>query len=474
MNRACVKIRLFRAASGKTQKEFAQDMKVEASTLAQWELGDHPPMAEQVQRAAEVAGLTLVWAEEVLDLRERQGRKRLRPGQGVDDLLAEAGKTAADSANQLVQRLLGLPRQPAPPRHEDRLQARAQLPRLAKLTSAQRAAVVRLGRDYHAWALCIEAGEASTEVTSRSIEEASVLAEMAGEFARLVEGPPGWPEAVKSHAVAYRANALRCPGRLKEARNVFDEAKRLAKAGSDPYGMLDPGRLFEFEASLCRAERRFKPALKLLDDAVAVGWCPARALVKKGFTLEVMGEYEQAITALQKAEPHVAREDDTRLSYMWRYNLAINLTHLSRFKEATEHLHVVRHLATERGDEIELIRVLGLEGRIHGGLGRRAAARFYLEQAIVKFEEKELWYDVALARQELAGLLLAEGRTAEVQAVTPELAAAFEAEGVHVEALKALRLFQEAVDREKATPDLARRVLGFLFRARHDPALKFA
>ncbi len=474
MNRECIKIRLFRAALGKTQKELAQLMGVEASTLAQWELGEPVPAPEQVQRAAEAAGLTLEWAEEVLDLRERHGRKRLRPGQGVDDVLAEAGKTAEDSANQLVQRLLGLPPQPGPPRHEDRLQAREQLPRLAKLTAAQRAAVVRLGRDYHAWALCLEAGVASELAASRDHGEASECAQLAEEFALLVEGPKGWPEAIKSRAVAYRANVLRCTGRLREARAAFEEAKRLDKIGSDPYGVLDPGLLLDLEGSLCRDERRFKPALKLLDDAATVGWCQARALIKKGFTLEVMGEYGQAIEALEKAEPHVAREGDARLSYMWRYNLAINLAHLSRFEEATEHLDSVRQLATERGDEIELIRVLGLEGRIHAGLGRRAAARFYLEQAIGKFEEKVLWYDAALARQELAGLLLEEGRTAEVKALTPALAAAFEAGGVHLEALKALRLFQEAVDREQATAGFARRVLSFLFRARHDPGLRFA
>jgi tetratricopeptide (TPR) repeat protein len=297
---------------------------------------------------------------------------------------------------------------------------------------------------------------------------------MAGEFASLVEGPEGWPEAVKSHAVAYRANVLRCLGKLKEARTAFEEAKGLAKAGSDPYGVLDPGRLLDLEASLCREERRFKPALKLLDDAVAVGWCPARALINKGFTLEVMGDYAEATRVLRDAEPEVLREANTRFSYMWRFNLAVNLTHLSEFAAAAQHLDEVRRLATERGDETELIRVTWLEGRLHRGLGRRAAARFYLEQATGQFEAKKLWYEVALARMELAGLHLEEGRTAEVKAVTPALAAAFEAEGVHVEALKALRLFQEAVDREEATAELARRVLAFLFRARHDLGLRFA
>ena len=45
---------------------------------------------------------------------------------------------------------------------------------------------------------------------------------------------------------------------------------------------------------------------------------------------------------------------------------------------------------------------------------------------------------------------------------------------MHHEARKALDLFREAAEREAATAELARRVLGFLFRARHDPGLRFA
>ena len=41
------------------------------------------------------------------------------------------------------------------------------------------------------------------------------------------------------------------------------------------------------------------------------------------------------------------------------------------------------------------------------------------------------------------------------------------------EALAALRLFHEAAGRETATADFARRVLRFLFRARHDAGLLF-
>jgi hypothetical protein len=53
------------------------------------------------------------------------------------------------------------------------------------------------------------------------------------------------------------------------------------------------------------------------------------------------------------------------------------------------------------------------------------------------------------------------------------LAEVFEANGVHREALAALRLFQEAAERETATAELARRVLRFLYHARHDQGLRF-
>jgi hypothetical protein len=54
------------------------------------------------------------------------------------------------------------------------------------------------------------------------------------------------------------------------------------------------------------------------------------------------------------------------------------------------------------------------------------------------------------------------------------MVAAFEAQGVHREALAAVRLFQEAADRERAGVELVRRLADFLRRARHDAELQFS
>jgi tetratricopeptide (TPR) repeat protein len=308
---------------------------------------------------------------------------------------------------------------------------------------------------------------------SRDVERAASLARLAQEIAEGVRGPEGWRHRVQGFATAHAANALRVRGELREAELLLEKAKGLWDSGSDPDGVLDPGRLFDLEASLRRDQRRFEEALVLLDEALKVGRAPERYLVKRGFTLEVMGEYERAVEALRRAEPLVERKGDPRLMNILRLNLGWDFCHLGRFAEADAIGRRVRSVAAEMGDEIGILRGLWLAGRIAAGMGRPEEARDLLGQARRGFAAREMRYDVALVVLEEAALLLSEGRTAEVRTLTPTLAEIFESRGVHREAVAALRLFQEAAEREEVTLEMARRILGFLFRARHDQGLRF-
>ena len=205
-----------------------------------------------------------------------------------------------------------------------------------------------------------------------------------------------------------------------------------------------------------------------------MGRSPERALLQKGYTLEVMGEYERAVETLLRAAPLVIQRGDPRLESILSGNLALNYCHLGRFEEAAVLASRVRAAAAETGDEIEALRMTWTQGRIAAGLGRTEEARSLLAQARRELAARGMEYDAALALLEEAALLLANGRAAEVKALARELAVVFETKGVHREALAALRLFQEAAEQERATAELARRVLGYLFRARHDPDLRFA
>jgi hypothetical protein len=154
-------------------------------------------------------------------------------------------------------------------------------------------------------------------------------------------------------------------------------------------------------------------------------------------------------------------------------NLALSYCHLGRFEEAALLANRVRAIALETGDEIEALRMTWAQGRIAVGLGRAEEARSLLAQVRREFGARRMDYDMALALLEEFVLLLDKGGAAEVKTLARELVVVFDAKGVHREALAALRLFREAAETEHATAELARRVLQYLFRARHNPDLRF-
>jgi tetratricopeptide (TPR) repeat protein len=403
------------------------------------------------------------------DLTEEERAEIEEAGRGARRLTREALSKAA-------LRTRAVPVEGYPEPHEvgpDRRQAEVLFRRLAAQPPQFRLAVVRVVDKYQTWALCERICEVSVREASRDLESAAGWARVAQEAASKVRGPEWWQHRVRGFAGGFGANLVRVQGELKPAAADFAGAKQLWLSGADPLGLLDPGRMLDLEASLLRAQRHFDEALVCLDEAVAVGRSPERALIQKGFTLEVMGEYERAIETLVQAVPLVERAGDPRLSYMLPFNLAVCYTHVGRYAEAAELADRVGDLATAQGDEIETFRVVWLRGRIQAGLGRRREAQILLAQAREEFAEKNMSYDVGLALLEEAILLLEEGRAAEVKRLAQELEKVFKSKGVHREALEALRLFREAVEREAATPEMARRVLRYLFRARHDRGLRF-
>ena len=472
MKRENLVARLLRALAGKSQEKVAEEIGVHPSFIGQIEKGQ-PVAREHLERLARSAGITLAQAWEILSRYEVFRQTSRREGRSPEILFEQLAAEVRVQAGTAYQRLLALPLPEPLPEAADRLQAEDLWTRLAALSEEERQAVVRVAREFQSWALCEQICQESVAEASRQVERAGALARLAQDVAERVAGPGEWRQRLRGYAAAHVANVLRVSGNLNAADAALDEAKRLWHAGADPASVLDPGRLLDLEGSLRRAQRRFEEALAALDGAIAVGRSPARVLVKKGFTLEVMGDYGRAIEALLQAAPHVERQGDPRLLYMLRFNLAVNYCHTSRFGDAAALMVKVRELATDLGDEVFLVRIVWLEGRIAAGLGRRDEALARLAQARQEFAARGMSYDVALALLEEAVLLLDEGRTAEVKGLAGGLARLFDTQGVHREALAALRLFQEAAEREEATAELAQRILRFLFRARADQGLRF-
>jgi tetratricopeptide (TPR) repeat protein len=473
MRRENLKARLLRAVSGKTQEQLGEEIGDQPGLIGQIEQGRVFARPDYLERLAANEGITSADAEDILRRYETLRASRSRCGLSAEDLLEGLAEDLRSNARKSYERLVTLPLPDSAPRAEDRVRAAQLFERLAALSPEERLAVVRLEEEFQTWALCESICHASTREASRDVKIAAAWSDLAKEIGELVRGPERFALRVQGYAGGHGANLLRVRGELKPAEKTFAVAKRLWLSGSDPLGLLDPGRMLDLEASLHRDQRRFDEALARLAEAVAVGRSPERALINRGFTLEVMGDYERAIEAFALAEPLVERAGDPRLSYMLSFNLAVVYTHFGRYTEAAELAQRVDALVAAQGDEIEKLRVIWLRGRIAAGLGRSEEARTLLAQARTEFDHRNMSYDVALALLEEAVLLLEEGRMAEVKKLARELEKVFNSKGVHREALGALRLFREAAEREEATAELGRRVLGYLFRARHDEGLRF-
>jgi tetratricopeptide (TPR) repeat protein len=359
-----------------------------------------------------------------------------------------------------------------------RRQAAAFWETLEALSPRRRRLAVETERKYGTWALAERLCEESVRAAAHRADEAVELARLALRVAELAPGSEPWRSGLLGWIWAFVANAERVQGDLPGSEDGFLRSDRLLEAGAPTVpGVLDATRPLDLKASLRRYQGRFDEALALLEQALKANGsneARGRILIKKANTLELMGEPEEAITELRQAELLLKDSQDPRLGLVVKHSLAHSLWRIGRYAEAEERLPAVRKRAVEMGNELDLIRVLWVEGGVAAGLGRREQARAALEHVRRYFNAHRIAYDAALASLELAVLHLEEGRTAEVKTLAEEMFWIFKAQGVHKETLAALRLFYDDATKEEATAELARRLVDYLARAaRRNPRLRF-
>jgi tetratricopeptide (TPR) repeat protein len=459
-----------RTLRGWSQKELALAAGTAPSVLSAYETGIKPLSREKLDALTSLLGLGPFAVEGMLDFIALTRGTAEQEEIGAMALLA--ARTAAEAVRSELPRVL---RELQAAR--DRRQAEALWDRLRRHTGRERRMIVEVGSAYQSWAFCERLCAESEKAAAADAGRAMDLAELALFTAGLVPGEESWRQRLQGYAWGHLGNARRVANDLPGADDAFARARKLWEAGApgDP-GLLDVGRLLDLEASLRRDQRRLPEALDLLDQALATdrtGKAAGRILLKKAFAFEQMGDQERAIAALEQAALLIDGQSEPRLLCVLRFNLAVNLCHLGRHKEAEALLTEMRELAMRLGNDLDLVRALWLKGRIAAGLDRKEEALAALEQVRREFMSRGLYHDLALTSLDLAVLHLQEDRTAEVKTLVRQMAPVFRAQGVHREVLAALRLFCEAVEREAATVELARRVIDYLERARYDPELRF-
>jgi transcriptional regulator with XRE-family HTH domain len=359
---------------------------------------------------------------------------------------------------------------------ESRRQAPLLWARLEACAKAGRRDVVRERAEFQTAGLCELLCEKSRDAAGDSAERALYLAELAVLAAEGVAGIDAWRWRVEGYARAHLGNALRVGGDLPAAERELARAEELWKAGAgaDP-GLLNEARMLHLRASLARELRHLPDAFSLLDQALVVDrWGETRSLlVGKAKVVEELGHFDAAVALLRRAAAQTDDKREPRNLFVVRALLLLNLCHLGRHAEAQLGLADVRALAATLRNELDLLRVDWLQGKIAAGMGRTDEAIALLERVRAAFEAQENAYDTALVTLELAEVHAALGHTAEVKALARESAPTFHAQGVHREARRALALFCEAAERKAATAELLRRLIVYLYRAQRDPELRF-
>jgi transcriptional regulator with XRE-family HTH domain len=390
----------------------------------------------------------------------------------IEVIVARAQKMAAGFARSVLTMLT---------LEGEALQARQQAElhwdRLKRRTPGERRKLVEQEMKLRSWALCERVAAESIKAAPNHPREALELAELALFIAERVPGEASWRSRLQGYAGLFVGNARRVCNDLPGADTAFSRARKLWEDGADG----DPGLLNEvwlpwIEAALRRDQRRFPEALKRIDEALALdreGELRGEILLSKARIHETLGDPEASTAALYEAAPLIDSDQKPQLALFLRFNLLVDLCHLKRFGEVEAKLGEVRELAERLGEELDLTRVVWLEGRVAAGLGRLAQADADFQQVRRVFQQRGLAFDYALVSLELALILLHQGRTAEVNTIAGEMLWIFRTQRVEREALAALQFFCDAARQETATVELTRQVVKFLYRAKHDPELRF-
>ncbi|HXO21361.1 MAG TPA: helix-turn-helix domain-containing protein [Thermoanaerobaculia bacterium] len=482
---------LLRQAHGWSKKELAAALGTTSSVLSEHETGKNPPKRQRLEAILSVMGISpekihqalvaVQWVRPADPDAPDEGSEE-SPGSPLDPTPAEraAIEQAAEEVGRVAQdmtRLEGYRKVRADHAREARQEADALWEVLEPLSERERRLLVSAVPELWTWAVCERLCAESERAAADDARRAYGLARLALRVAARVLTDDAFRSRLRGYSWALVANALRVANFLLAADRAMGYAWKLWESGAavDP-APLDGSRLLDLEASLRRAQRRFDEAIQLLDRALGLTASTegsGRILLKKSYTFEQMGDYHRAAETLREAAPLVDGRRDPRLPCVLRFNLAVNLCHAGRHGEAVPVAAEVRAIAVRLRNEIDMVRVLWLEGRVAAGLGREEVALAALEQARREFADRRMSYDAALVSLELAALHLEQGRTAEVKALACEMEPIFRDQEVHDAAMAALRLFRDAVERETVTVELTHRLVAYLYRARTDPRLAF-
>lgn len=284
-------------------------------------------------------------------------------------------------------------------------------------------------------------------------------------------------EDLRARAWGYIGNARRIRTELPGATRAFACALRHLRHGTrEP---IEHAVLLDLQASLRRAQRRFRDALRLLRRAFSlfeeVGdrHRAGRTLLGIDTVLTSAGLPEKGMPLLYRAVEMIDASQEPYLLVCAWHNLIDDLADAGRYLEARRLLARMRPLYASFPEAVVGYRMEWLTGKIALGLRQDEEAETLLRRARSGFLAGNELYEAALASLELSALYARQGRTQEMKQIAAEMVSFFSSLRIHREAAAALAYWIRAVDTETAGYDLATHLIAFLRRARYDSDLVF-
>ena len=315
----------------------------------------------------------------------------------------------------------------------------------------------------------------SWEMRREDPRQMAELARLATELAEgLDPGRYGEQEVAdwRGRAWIELANGQRALNDFGAAEASLAQAARYLELGGGSERLR--ARFLDVKASLEGHRCRFPAAFEALDAVAGIHFrhgdehMAGRALVSKGMFKGYAGETAEAYELTRRGRGLLDEGRDSLLYAQALHNEIGLLVDLERYKEARSLLWRNNERLREQG-RIGRVKLRGLWGLIHAGLGQLDEAARELEEARAELIEAGLPYTAAVGALDLAAVYLQQGRAADAQRVTREAARVFQAVSVPEQGHLAVLLLQKAFEQDIASASLIRRTARFLRRVEHAP-----
>lgn len=197
--------RILRALSNKTQEQIAEELGVDASLIAQFELGKALPNQDHLVGLAKSAGLTLEGARLILRLFDTLRDPSLRRSESLDEAVERLRELAGAIIKAAYAQMLGTPIPGGPPELKERERAEELFEELEARSQEERLVVVQSVEECQTWLLLDRVCVAVVQEAPRNTEKAAEWVEVAREIAAHIKGPEEWRKSLRKFVAQHAA-----------------------------------------------------------------------------------------------------------------------------------------------------------------------------------------------------------------------------------------------------------------------------